>query len=188
MGEFAAGVCAFRVPAGVASRAACAASSVTARRYRGRRCRSYRSVARKSIGALDSASDRCFSISAKPADLGFEHKAASVSRDFDRCRAVGPGAKARRRPLPTRVRRRALIRLRSTISIDWPNRSGRLLPDTMDRRTHAHARRSYRPHSQAFTIPPIADCSQRLTSDFAFAPFIRRSLVPRIHSIESRVA
>ncbi|PRG37774.1 glutathione S-transferase [Burkholderia multivorans] len=118
MGEFAAGVCAFRVPAGDASRAACAASSVTARRYRGRRCRSYRSVAPKSIGALDSASDRCFSISVRPADLGFEHKAASVSRDFDRCRAVGPGAKARRRPLPTRVRRRALIRRRSVDDLD----------------------------------------------------------------------
>ncbi|EJO50863.1 hypothetical protein BURMUCF2_1030 [Burkholderia multivorans CF2] len=118
MGEFAAGVCAFRVPAGVASRAACAASSVTARRYRGRRCRSYRSVAPKSIGALDSASDRCFSISAKPADLGFEHKAVSVSRDFDRCRAVGPGAKARRRPLSTRARRRALIRRRSVDDLD----------------------------------------------------------------------
>ncbi|EJO59897.1 hypothetical protein BURMUCF1_1094 [Burkholderia multivorans ATCC BAA-247] len=37
-------------------------------------------------------------------------------------------------------------------------------------------------------LPAMADCSRRLTSDFAFAPFIRRSLVPRIHSIESRVA
>ncbi|PRF21620.1 glutathione S-transferase [Burkholderia multivorans] len=150
MGEFAAGCGAFRVPAGVASRAARAASSETARRYRSRRSRSCRSVALKSIGALDSALDRCVSISAKPADLPFEHKAVPASHDFDRRRAIDPGDKARRRPLPTTVRRRASIRRRSADDLDRLAEPQR--PPFTRYDGSRHARRSSRPRSQAFAF------------------------------------